>query len=180
MASGAAISFSLEAQYLSSLMPSLSHLTLNLVLHLYLVFLTFFCSPTFALSNFDFCMGGYSQSGRIGNPLNPAESTRWRSGQCGLVILYIERLLEYRERYRSSTFSQRPLPFPTYRGYLRPYMYRCSMYASVRIYASSAGTHICALSWSSPAESHRRIYAPSAQQKPYPHIRKPYGCSKYT
>jgi len=49
----------------------------------------------------------------IGNPLNPApESARWRSGQCGLVILYIERPLEQRERYRSWTFSQRPLPFP--------------------------------------------------------------------
>ena len=31
----------------------------------------------------------------IGNPLNPGpESARWRSGQCGLVILYIERPLE--------------------------------------------------------------------------------------
>jgi hypothetical protein len=31
----------------------------------------------------------------IGNPFIPApESARWRSGQCGLVILYIERPLE--------------------------------------------------------------------------------------
>jgi len=42
----------------------------------------------------------------IGNPFNPGrESAQWRSGQFGLAILYIERLLEQREQYRFWTFS---------------------------------------------------------------------------
>ena len=86
---------------------------------LYLVFLSYFLwfSSLLLSLSLTFVWAGYSRNGSIGNPLNPwPESARWRSGQCGLVILYIERPLEYRERYRFWTFSQRPLPFPTSAG----------------------------------------------------------------
>jgi len=77
-------------------MPSLSLFDLHLVLLLYLVFLSYFLLFSYFYSlSLTFVWAGYSRSGSIGNPLNPgAESARWRSGQCGLVILYIERPLE--------------------------------------------------------------------------------------
>jgi len=80
--------FSLEA---SCLMPSLSLLTYVLCLS----FLLSFVLLLLLSLSLTFVWAGYSPSGSIGNPLNPGpESARWGSGQCGLVILYIERPLE--------------------------------------------------------------------------------------
>jgi len=65
----------------------------------------------------------------IGNLLNPSpEAVQCQSGQCGVVILYIERPLEYREQYRFWTFRQRQLPFPT--GYDPG---QCSAWVSLRL-----------------------------------------------
>jgi len=65
----------------------------------------------------------------IGDPLNPGpEFARWRSSQCGLVILCIERPLEKREWDRIWTFSQRQLPFRT--GYEPG---QCSAWVDLRL-----------------------------------------------
>jgi len=71
---------------------------LYLVLLLYLVFLSFLLSFVLLLwlsLSLPFVWVGYSLSWSIANPLNPGpESAWWRCGQCGLIILYIESLLE--------------------------------------------------------------------------------------